>query len=85
MVAYDSQSLASRYMDAAGRAVGQRYHLATDELVWLINYSTDLSGLRLELLRELQSALPPSEEDEDRVVTELNGSWLNMAEEVFPR
>ena len=58
----DAESTARRHLRAVGRTEDEDYRLAIDELLKLVDHSTRLNGLRLELLRALQSALPSSDE-----------------------
>ena len=54
------ESAASHYLRHAGTGAGQRYHLALEEFAWLVEHSSAMSEVRLELLRALQAALPRS-------------------------
>ena len=76
MVASEQGSPVSGYLEAAGRTEGQRYHLRPEEAVWLMRHCTMLSGLRLHLMRELQSALPRAEES--TAVTDLKELLSNL-------
>ena len=66
-----------RYLEALGEAVDGRVRLSIDELGWLVGHSTRLGGLRLELLKALQSALPGAG-DSDDVVGELKDLLTNL-------
>ena len=76
MSSRDARSVAAQYVGAAGRDVDGRYQLPLDELVWLVEHSTRLGELRLELLRALQTALPKS--DEPGSVAELKDLLTNL-------
>lgn len=76
MSSQKADSIADRYLQMAGRAIEQRFQLTIEELTWLINLSTRFIGLRLELLRALQSALPGSEEQ--GFITELRELLTNL-------
>ena len=65
------------YLQALGQAVEGRVQLPVEELGWLVGYSTRLDGLRLELLKALQSALPRDDEPDD-VVAELKDLLTNL-------
>ena len=56
--------LVSRYIEATGGVSGGRHAMNKTEVVWLVDHSTRLGELRLELLRALQAALPRSDETE---------------------
>ena len=62
-------SIASGYLSAVGRTEGERYELTLEELAWLVDHATKLGGLRVDVLRELQSALSTS--DEEGVIADL--------------
>ena len=76
MSSQNADSVADRYLRMAGQAIEQRCQLTIEEFSWLINLSTRLMGLRLELLRALQSALPRS--DEQGSITELKEYLTNL-------
>ena len=76
MSSQNADSVVDRYLRMAGQAVEQRCQLTIVEINWLINLSTRLMGLRLELLRALQSALPRS--DEQGSITELKEYLTNL-------
>ena len=69
MSSQNTESIASRYLEAAGHRGGEAYELDIGELVWLVEHAGSVGGLRLELLQALQSALHRS--DEQGVVPEL--------------
>ena len=64
MSAHQSESIAIRYLDAAGDSAEERGQINAEELVWLIGHATRLAAMRLELLQAVQSALPMSDEGE---------------------
>ncbi len=76
MSSQNADSVADRYLLLAGQAMEQRCQLTIEELIWLINLSSRLLGLRLELLRALQSALSRSREQ--NIVTELKELLTNL-------
>ena len=57
-----SSDKADLYLDVAGEASGEGYRLAIGHMLWLIGHATEASGMRLELLRALQTALAGSDE-----------------------
>ena len=57
-----SSKKADRYLDVAGAAGGEAYSLAAEHMLWLVEHATEASGMRLELLRALQTALAASNE-----------------------
>ena len=56
-----AESVASRYLRAAGETSDERYQIGIDRFTWLVDHCTHLGEVRLGLLRELQSSLPASE------------------------
>ena len=66
-----------RYLEALGEAVDGRVRLSIEELGSLVGYATRLGGLRLELLKALQSALPRDDDPND-VVGELKDILTNL-------
>ena len=64
MSSQNEESLTSLFLQNAGAHSEGRYRLELDHLAWLIDHCTRLGALRLELLRDLQAALPRSD-DED--------------------
>ena len=76
MSSQNADSVADRYLRMAGQAIEQRCQLTIEESIWLINLSSRLLGLRLELLRALQSAL--SKSGEQNIVTELKELLTNL-------
>ncbi len=76
MSSQNADSVADRYLSMAGQAIEQRCQLTIEESIWLINLSSRLLGLRLELLRALQSAL--SRSGEQNIVTELKELLTNL-------
>ena len=76
MSSQNADSVADRYLRMAGQAIEQRCQLTIEESIWLINLSSRLLGLRLELLRALQSAL--SRSGEQNIVTELKELLTNL-------
>lgn len=76
MAAHEAQSLVDRYLRAVGRAEGGPYRLGIVELNWLVDHCSQLDGLRLGLLRGLQSALPRS--PDSGVATELKEILTNL-------
>ena len=58
MTSQDHESVAERYLAKATRSAAGHCRLGPQELVWLLDHTTRLNGLRLELLRGLQAALP---------------------------
>ena len=76
MSSHDAESIASRYVRTVGRTAGERYQLDIDHFVWLLGHCTRFSGLKLELLRSLQSALSGS--GETGTVVELKELLTNL-------
>ena len=76
MSSQNADSVADRYLRMAGQAIEQRCQLTIEESIWLINLSSRLLSLRLELLRALQSAL--SRSGEQNIVTELKELLTNL-------
>ncbi len=76
MSSQNADSVADRYLSMAGQAIEQQCQLTIEESIWLINLSSRLLGLRLELLRALQSAL--SRSGEQNTVTELKELLTNL-------
>jgi hypothetical protein len=62
MSSQGAESIARRYVDTVGRTADDRYQLDIDQLIWLVEHCSRLDELRLGLLRDLQSALPSSQE-----------------------
>ena len=62
-----ADSVPSRYLRAAGQASDERYEINIDRFIWLVDHSTELGEVRLDLLRDLQSSLTASG-DSDTVV-----------------
>ena len=58
MTSQDHESVADRYLEKATDIVAGHRGLAVEELEWLLDHTTRLNGLRFELLRALQAALP---------------------------
>ena len=63
MTPQDHESVADRYLERAMGPVAPG--LRAQELEWLLEHTTRLNGLRLELLRALQAALPGHSTDKD--------------------
>ena len=57
-----SSKRADRYLDVAGETDCESYRLAIEDMRWLVEHATEVSGMRLELLRALPTALPASDE-----------------------
>ena len=57
-----SSKKANRYLDLAGETDGESYRLGMGHMLWLVEHATEASGMRLELLRALQTALAASDE-----------------------
>lgn len=53
---------ADRYLDVAGETDGAGYRLGMEHMLWLVEHTTEASGMRLELLRALQTALAVPDE-----------------------
>ena len=53
---------ADRYLDVAGETDGAGYRLGMEHMLWLVEHTTEASGMRLELLRALQTALAAPDE-----------------------
>jgi hypothetical protein len=62
MSSQGAESIARRYVGTAGRTADDRYQLDIDQLIWLVEHCSRVGELRLGLLRDLQSALPSSQE-----------------------
>ena len=62
MSSQDAESIASHYVRTIGRTVDEEYWLEINHLVWLLGHCTRFGGLRLKLLRVLQSSLSSSGE-----------------------
>ena len=61
MSSKDDKSVVASYMEKAVRTAGGRHELGADELAWLLEHTTRLNALHLELLRALQAALPAAD------------------------
>ena len=81
-----AESVASRYLRAAGQSSDERYQINIDRFAWLVGHCTQLSEVRLGLLRDLQSSLPASG-DSDTVaeIKELLTNLIIMATRVSDR
>ena len=55
-----ADSVASRYLRAAGQTTDERYQINIDRFTWLVDHCTQLGEVRLGLLRDLQSSLTAS-------------------------
>ena len=62
MSSQDAESTVGRYLNALGRVSDGRLRLPIEELTRLVDHSTHMAALRLELLRALQSALSRADE-----------------------
>ena len=62
-----AESVASRYLRAAGQTSDERYQINIERFTWLVDHCTQLGEVRLDLLRDLQSSLTASG-DSDTVV-----------------
>ena len=76
MSSQDAESIASGYVGTIGRTADEGYQLDIDRLIWLLGPCTRLGGLRLEILRALQSSLSASEET--GTVVELKELLTNL-------
>ena len=70
MSSQSPDSVVGRYTRASGQESDERYSLTVSELRWLVEHCARLSGLRVQLLRALQTALPMPDEQRG-VVSEL--------------
>ena len=71
-----AESITSSYLAASGEAGGGHRHLSAREVCWLVDHCTQLSRLRLELLRALQAELPRSGAQDE--VAELKELLTNL-------
>ena len=76
MSSENGDSTAGHYLRVAGQFKEQQCQLAIEEFIWLVDLSTRLMGLRLELLQALQSEL--SRSSEQNIVTELKEHLTNL-------
>ena len=61
MSSQDEKPVVASYLEKAMRTADGRQQLSADELAWLLEHTTRLNALHLELLRALQAALPAAE------------------------
>ena len=80
MSAESADSVASRYLRAAGQTTDERYQINIDRFTWLVDHCTHLGEVRLGLLRDLQSSLPASlnASGDSDTVTEIKDLLTNL-------